>query len=330
MGICMRITFKKALVTGGAGFIGSHLVEALVAGKCRVVVVDNLSSGHLSNLDPFKDRITFVRGDIRQKEILESAAEGCDAVFHLAAVVSVQQTIADPVESTEINDIGTLNVFEAARCQNVPRIVFSSSCAVYGNDPRLPKVETMDPKPASPYAVQKLAAEHNARVYDEIFGLETVSLRYFNVFGPRQDPSSPYSGVISLFMTRAVSGQAPVIYGDGHQSRDFVYVKDVVNANLLAAAMKDPRGHIFNIGTGSQVTINRLWEVIASLSGQTKLKPRYEAARAGDILHSCAGMDFTKSKLKFDPDYSLEKGLEKTLEWYRGQMSEDRGKRSDD
>ena len=313
----MNIKFNKALVTGGAGFIGSHLVEALVAGKCRVVVVDNLSSGHLSNLDPLKEQITFVRGDIRQKDTLESAAEGCDVIFHLAAVVSVQQTIANPVESTEINDIGTLNVFEAARTQNVRRVVFSSSCAVYGDDPRLPKVETMNPKPASPYAVQKLAAEHNARIYQELFGLETVSLRYFNVFGPRQDPSSPYSGVISLFMTRAVSKQRPVIYGDGHQSRDFVYVKDVVNANLLAAAMKDPRGNIFNIGTGSQVTINRLWEAIAALSGQTRLAPHYEAARAGDILHSCAGMDFTKSRLKFNPEYSLEEGLKKTLEWYK-------------
>jgi len=313
----MNIKFKKALVTGGAGFIGSHLVEALVAGKCRVVVVDNLSSGHLSNLDPLKEQITFVHGDIRQKDTLESAAEGCDVIFHLAAVVSVQQTIANPVESAEINDIGTLNVFEAARTQNVRRVVFSSSCAVYGDDPRLPKVETMNPKPASPYAVQKLAAEYNARIYQELFGLETVSLRYFNVFGPRQDPSSPYSGVISLFMTRAVSKQRPVIYGDGHQSRDFVYVKDVVNANLLAAAMKDPRGRIFNIGTGNQVTINRLWEAIAALSEQTQLDPHYEAARAGDILHSCANMDFTKSKLKFDPDHSLEEGLKKTLEWYK-------------
>jgi UDP-glucose 4-epimerase len=313
----MNITFKKALVTGGAGFIGSHLVEALVAGKCNVAVLDNLSSGNILNLEALKDRITFFRGDIRQKDILEKAAEDCDVIFHLAAVVSVQQTIDHPVESTEINDIGTLNVFDAARSQHVRRVVFSSSCALYGDDPRLPKIETMNPKPASPYAVQKLAAEHNARIYDELFGLETVSLRYFNVFGPRQDPSSPYSGVISLFMTRAVSNQAPVIYGDGRQSRDFVYVKDVVNANLLAATMTNPRGRIFNIGTGNQVAINRLWELIASLSGRKELKPRYEPARAGDILHSCAGMDVTKSELKFDPEYSLEKGLERTYEWYK-------------
>ena len=320
----MNINFKKALVTGGAGFIGSHLVEALVAAKCGVTVLDNLSSGNLSNLEPLKDRITFHQGDIRQRNILEEAAQGCDVIFHLAAVVSVPQTVDNPVESAEVNDIGTLNVFEAARSRNVRRIVFSSSCAVYGDDPSLPKIETMHPMPTSPYAIQKLSAEHYARIYNELYGVESVSLRYFNVFGPRQDPSSPYSGVISIFMARALSKQAPVIYGDGNQSRDSVYVKDVVNTNLLAASMKQPRGSIFNIGTGSQVRINQLWEKIAFLSGQKNLEPRYEAARAGDILRSYAGMDLAKSKLKFDPECSLEQGLELTLEWYRGQMAENR------
>jgi UDP-glucose 4-epimerase len=320
----MNIDFKKALVTGGAGFIGSHLVEALVAAKCGVTVLDNLSSGSRSNLEPLKDRITFHQGDIRQKGIIEAAAEDCEVIFHLAAMVSVPQTVDNPVESAEINDIGTLNVFEAARSRKVRRIVFSSSCAVYGDDPLLPKIETMTPKPTSPYAVQKLTAEHYARIYNELFGVESVSLRYFNVFGPRQDPSSPYSGVISIFMTRALTNQAPVIYGDGSQSRDFVYVKDVVNANLLAAAMKQPQGSIFNIGTGSQVRINQLWGKIAFLSGQKNLVPRYEPARAGDILRSYAGMELAKSKLKFDPEYSLEQGLELTLEWYRGQIEEDR------
>ena len=204
----------------------------------------------------------------------------------------------------------------------IRRIVFSSSCAVYGDDPQLPKNETMIPKPTSPYAVQKLSAEHYGRIYNELFGLESVSLRYFNVFGPRQDPSSPYSGVISIFMTRALSNQAPVIYGDGNQTRDFVYVGDVVNANLLGAALKQPQGSIFNIGTGSQVSINQLWERISFLSGHKNLEPRYEPARAGDILRSYAGMDFTKSKLKFDPECSLEQGLELTLEWYRGQAGD--------
>lgn len=320
----MKLSFKRALVTGGAGFIGSHLVETLVSGKCKVTVVDNLSSGNLSNIEPLKDRITFYQGDIRQRDVLEKAARGCDVIFHLAAMVSVPQTVDHPVESAEINEIGTINVFEAARSQNVRRIVFSSSCAVYGDDPDLPKTEEMNPKPTSPYAVQKLSAEHYARVYDELYGLESVCLRYFNVFGPRQDPSSPYSGVISIFMTRAVSNEPPVIYGDGSQSRDFVYVKDVVNANLLAAVMNQPRGSIFNIGAGNQVSINQLWELIATLGGQPKLRPKYEPARAGDIKHSYAGMDFTKSMLKFKPDFSLEQGLEMTFEWYRGQMTEDR------
>ena len=320
----MKLPFKKALVTGGAGFIGSHLVEALVSAKCKVTVVDNLSSGSLSNIEPFKDDITFYQGDIRQRDILDTAASGCDVIFHLAAMVSVPQTVELPVESAEINDIGTLNVFEAARSQNTRRIVFSSSCAVYGDDPVLPKNEGMIPKPTSPYAVQKLSAEHYARIYDELYGLESVCLRYFNVFGPRQDPSSTYSGVISIFMTRAVQKEAPVIYGDGSQSRDFVFVKDVVNANLLAAAMNQPRGSIFNIGTGNQVSINQLWELIATLGGQQKLRPHYESARAGDIEHSYAEMDFTKKRLKFIPEFSLEQGLEMTFEWYRSQMTDGR------
>jgi UDP-glucose 4-epimerase len=313
----MKLPFNKALVTGGAGFIGSHLVEALVSEKCEVTVVDNLSSGHLANLEAFKEMVTFYQGDIRQMDILDKAAAGCDVIFHLAAMVSVPQTVDLPVESARINDIGTLNVFEAARCQKVRRLVFSSSCAVYGDDPVLPKTEDMNPRPTSPYAVQKLAAEHYARVYDELYGLEAVCLRYFNVFGPRQDPSSPYSGVISIFMTRAALNKAPVIFGDGHQTRDFVYVKDVVNANLLAAAMNKPRGSIFNIGTGNQVSINRLWELIAALGGRQNLKPEYEPARAGDIAHSYAAMDFTKTSLKFNPAFSMEQGLEKTFEWYR-------------
>ncbi len=180
----------------------------------------------------------------------------------------------------------------------------------------------MNPKPTSPYAVHKLTAEHYARIYDELYGLESVSLRYFNVYGPRQDPSSPYSGVISIFMTRAASNQAPVIYGDGNQSRDFVYVKDVVNANLLAAAMNHPQGSIFNIGTGNQVHINRLWKLIAALCEQETPEPRYEPARAGDIVHSYAGMEFTGTNLKFNPEFSLERGLELTFEWYRGQMTD--------
>jgi UDP-glucose 4-epimerase len=318
----MQIDFKNALVTGGAGFIGSHLVDALVSAGCKVTVLDNLSTGNLLNLGPLTDQITFYKNDIRELEMLEKAAEGCDVIFHLAAVVAVQQTISNPVESTMINDIGTLNVLEAARAKNVRRVVLASSCAVYGDDPRLPKLETMTPRPASPYAVHKLSAEHYARVYFELFGLETVSLRFFNVYGPRQDPSSPYSGVISIFMAKAASNQVPVIYGDGNQSRDFVYVKDVVKANLLAAGADNLAGNVLNIGSGSYVLINRLWELIASLGGQ-RIAPKYEPARNGDILHSVAGMELTRSILNFKNDFTLEQGLKTTFDWYRRQKIEE-------
>ncbi len=316
----MHIDFRKALVTGGAGFIGSHLVEALLSAGCKVTVLDNLSTGNLFNLESVREKIIFYKNDIRELEILEKAAEGCDVIFHLAAVVAVQETISNPVESAMVNDIGTLNVLEAARSKNVRRVVLASSCAVYGDDPTLPKKETMTSKPASPYAVHKLSAEHYARVYSELFDLETISLRFFNVYGPRQDPSSPYSGVISIFMAKVVSNRRPVIYGDGQQSRDFVYVKDVVRANLLAANADNLAGNVLNIGTGSDVRINRLWELIASLGGQ-RLVPQYEPARSGDILHSVADMELTHSILKFKNEFNLEQGLGITFKWYKGQMS---------
>jgi nucleoside-diphosphate-sugar epimerase len=318
----MKVEFAKALVTGGAGFIGSHLVEELVSAGCRVVVLDNLASGNISNLEPVKDRIEFHENDIRQLPVLNRITQDCDVVFHLAAVVAVQQTINDPVDSAMVNDIGTINVLEAARRNNVRRFVVASSCAVYGDDPQLPKKETMTPMPASPYAVHKLTAEHQARIYHELFGLQTACLRFFNVFGPRQDPSSPYSGVISIFMTRAIANQAPVIYGDGSQSRDFVYVKDVVKALLLAAGSNDAAGKVLNIGTGRNVTINRLWELIAGQAGRQP-RPEYAPARAGDILHSVAGINLAESVLRFKPDFSMEQGLAATLEWYRGQKTED-------
>ena len=319
----MSINFKKALVTGGAGFIGSHLVEALSAAGCEVAVLDNLSGGKLSNLPPAQRGISVFEDDIRQQGPLEQATAGCDVIFHLAAVVAVQQTIAEPLESTMVNDIGTLNVLEAARKMNVRRVVLASSCAVYGDDPRLPKDESMMPLPASPYAVHKLSAEHYFRVYGELFGLQTASLRFFNVYGPRQDPSSPYSGVISIFMSKAAASEVPVIFGDGNQTRDFVYVKDVVQALLLAAKDNRKPGDVFNIGSGSRVTINRLWELIASLSG-LQLAPVYKPARVGDILHSLGNIDKAHRHLYFNNEFSLEQGLKLTLEWYRGYNAEAR------
>ncbi len=313
----MNIDFDKALVTGGAGFIGSHLVDALRSAGCQVAVLDNLSSGNLSNLESVRTAISFYQDDIKSLDALEQAAAGCDVIFHMAAVVAVQQTIDDPLESTLVNDIGTLNVLEAARKKNVARVVLASSCAVYGDDPRLPKDESMTPMPASPYAVHKLSAEHYFRVYSNLFGIQTACLRFFNVFGPRQDPSSPYSGVISIFMDRAAARQSPSIFGDGNQTRDFIYVKDVVNALLLAASTdREPGGDVFNIGSGSQVTINRLWELIASISDQP-MTPEYLPARPGDILHSVGNIDKARTQLGFVSQTPLERGLELTLEWYR-------------
>ena len=311
----MSSKITHALVTGGAGFIGSHIVEALVLKGCKVTVLDNLSTGSESNMAAVKKNITFVEGDIRDRRVLENAAEGCDTIFHLAAVVSVPETIENPVESALVNDMGTLFVSETARDKGVRRVVFSSSCAVYGDDPRLPKNETMNPAPCSPYAVQKLIGEHHLRLGYELYGLETVSLRYFNVYGPRQDPSSPYSGVISIFMNKAVADQSPVIYGDGHQSRDFIYVDDVVKANLLAATEAPAQGEIINVGTGADIRINHLWDMICAFSG-TARQPQYQPPRSGDIYASVADINHAKSLLGFEIDYPFAKGLELTYRWY--------------
>ena len=307
---------NRVLVTGGAGFIGSHLSEALASEGLDVVVLDNLSTGNPANLFPIQDRIGFIQGDIRDRSILEEASENCDVVFHLAAIASVTQSVEDPIGSAMVNDMGTLHVLEAARKNGVKRIVLSSSCAVYGDDPGLPKDEMMDPRPLSPYAHQKLTGEGHARLYYSLYGVETVCLRYFNVYGPRQDPSSPYSGVISLFMTQAVKREPPVIYGDGMQYRDFIYVKDVVAANLLASRAAGKGGRIYNVGTGSFIRIGELWEHVARLAKLT-VKPRFTSPRPGDILESVAGIDRIRSELGFSPEHRFEDGLRQTFQWYR-------------
>jgi UDP-glucose 4-epimerase len=320
----MSHQLKRALVTGGAGFIGSHIVDALVSDGCQVTVLDNLSTGSDLNLVAVMDQITFYKGDIRDRQMLEKAAQDCDVIFHLAAVVSVPQTIEDPVESASINEIGTLHVLETARKKKIRRVIFSSSCAVYGDAPQLPKKESMPLNPGSPYAVQKRTAEHYMRLGHELYGLETISLRYFNVYGPRQDPSSPYSGVISIFMNKAVGNQSPVIYGDGKQSRDFIYVTDVVTANLLAARSAAASGEIINIGTASSVQINQLWDMVCALVGST-IKPRYQPARPGDIYASVASTVRAKKRLGFKIEYPFEKGLALTYRWYLQQQgAEDR------
>jgi nucleoside-diphosphate-sugar epimerase len=312
----MSTAVRSALVTGGAGFIGSHLVEALVAGGWRVTVLDDLSSGRPSNLEPVAGRMKFIQGSICDRGVVAKAAVGCEVVFHLAAVVSVPKTVADPSGSAAVNEIGSLNVLEAARGAQARRVIFASSSAVYGDDPTLPKREEMPPKPLTPYAVQKLAVEYYLQVYQSLYGLETVGLRFFNVFGPRQDPSSPYSGVISIFMNKGLTGEPPAIYGDGRQTRDFVFVGDVVQALILAAASPSGPGKVFNVGTGKSLTINELWKAIADLSG-SKAKPIYQPPRSGDILHSASAIDCAAADLGFAPRVRLEKGLESTLDWYR-------------
>jgi UDP-glucose 4-epimerase len=311
----MDLKFKKALVTGGAGFIGSHLVDGLLSEGCEVAVLDNLSTGRLSNLSHIKDRITFYKADIRDLEPLEKAARDCDVVFHHAALVSVPRTVDNPVDSAMVNEMGTLFVLEAARKNNVKRVVLASSSAVYGDDPALPKHESMNLKPQSPYAVQKLTGEFYARLYHDLYGLETVSLRYFNVYGPRQDPLSPYSGVISIFMNKVCSKKAPFIYGDGNQFRDFVFVKDVVRFNLMAASADKASGKIFNVGTGRYIRIKELWEKISQLAGNNG-KPKYEPPRPGDIMESVASIDYAGKTLGFKPEYSFDKGLEETFKYY--------------
>jgi len=307
--------YRQALVTGGAGFIGSHLVEALLETGCAVNVLDDLSTGRLENLDPVRDRITFFHGDIRDARLLDAAAKDCGVVFHQAAVVSVVKTVQDPVESAEINDLGTLRVLEAARKNGVRKAVLASSCAVYGDAPGLPKSEEMPPMPKSPYAVHKLAGEYYARLYTELYGLNTVSLRYFNVYGPRQDPSSPYSGVISIFLSRGIQGKAPVIYGDGAQYRDFVFVKDVVTANLLAASAETAPGNVYNVGTGHFVRILDLWKAVKARLNLA-VEPEFAPHRDGDIRESLADVRCAAEDLGFQAGCRFDAGLEQTLEWY--------------
>lgn len=311
----MTRPIAHALVTGGAGFIGSHLVDALLRQGARVTVVDNLTTGKRGNL---KDAAAALlhEGDIRDADLLKRLMQGVDVVFHQAAVVSVPLSVAQPLDSAAVNEMGTLTVLETARQAGCRRVVLASSSAVYGDDPRLPKRETMPPRPLSPYAVQKMTGEYYAGLYHTLYGLETVGLRYFNVFGPRQDPSSPYSGVISIFMERAADGRAPVIYGDGEQTRDFVFVQDVVAANLRAATAPAAAGGVFNIGTGRTITVNALWQQVADLAG-VGLAPDYDAPREGDIRHSVAAIDAARESLGFSPVVSFADGLARTYAWYR-------------
>ncbi len=306
----------RYLVTGGAGFIGSNIAEELVRIGEEVVVLDDLSTGNASNMDSFINDITFVEGDIRNGDIVAHALSGVDYVLHQAALASVPRSIENPALVHDVNVNGTLTMLERSRIAGVKCFVYAASSSAYGDSEALPKTEEMIPKPLSPYAVSKLAGEYYCSVYSNVYGLSTVSLRYFNVFGPRQDPSSQYAAVVPIFISRLLEGGRAIIYGDGEQSRDFTYVKNVVDANLLAARHNAAHGQMINIACGSRYTVNELYSRIRDLLGSTD-EPVYEESRPGDVKHSQADVSRARELLGFSCRVSFEEGLEKTVDWYR-------------
>jgi UDP-glucose 4-epimerase len=303
------------LVTGGAGFIGSHICEELVSQGHAVRAFDNLSSGYRRNIEHLAQSVEFVEGDVRDPDALDRACRGVTHIFHEAALVSVFDSVEKPAEANDINITGTLNVLLAAKKNGAQRLVLASSAAVYGNDPVLPKTEAMKPLPESPYAVSKVTGEHYLRVFAQLHGLETASLRYFNVFGPRQDPRSFYSGVISRFTDDVKNNRTPTVFGDGLQSRDFVFVKDVVQANMLVMhSERAGGGEVFNIASGKTATLLDLLSVIGRLSKKT-ITPAHREARAGDIRHSAADISLAAAILGYKPEYSLQSGLTELWKW---------------
>ena len=303
------------VVTGGAGFIGSHLVEALLARGERVRVVDSLITGHRRNLDPFPD-VEFVHGDLADPEVARRGIAGADYVLHQAAIPSVPRSVQDPVTSNRANIDATLNVLVAARDAGVKRVVYAASSSAYGNAAALPKREDMPTEPLSPYALQKLVGEQYMKLFTALYGLETVSIRYFNVFGPRQDPSSPYSGVISLFITALLEGRPPKIYGDGEQTRDFTYVANVVDGVLKACTAPDASGQVINVATGGRVSLNELFRTLRTIIG-ADVEPEYAPPRAGDVRDSQADISRARAILGYEPVVPFEEGLRRTVEWYR-------------
>ena len=316
----MPLDFSEILVTGGAGFIGSHIVDRLLDEELKVRVLDNLSTGEKKNLAQHKNKksFQFIEGDIRNFDLVKKAVEGVDAVIHEAALVSVTRSIENPLLSNEINVTGTVNLLKACTDAHVKRFVLASSCAVYGDTKTLPNHENLAPKPLAPYAADKLAAENYAKVFHEVYGLETVSLRYFNVYGPRQK-YGPYSGVISIFINRLLKNEPPIICGDGKQTRDFINVKDVVKANMFALSKQKAAGEVFNISTGEATTLNKLAETIQKIMDKTDLKPVHAEPRPGDIKHSYGDINKAKRNLEYTPKVQLEEGLSELVEWYSKQ-----------
>jgi nucleoside-diphosphate-sugar epimerase len=306
----------RFVVTGGAGFIGSHLVEYLVNEGHEVVVLDNLLTGHIENIAPWIDSVELVEGSITNLRTCAKAFKGADFVLHQAAVPSVPRSVRDPITTHEANVTGTLNVLLAAYDAGVKRVVYAASSSAYGNTAVLPKHEHMPPQPLSPYAASKLAGEAYLRVFHETYGLETVALRYFNVFGPRQDPTSQYSAAIPRFISAALSAKPPAIYGGGEQTRDFTYVTNVVRANMLACeAAPEALGQVFNVGCGERISVNRLWQRIRELTGGT-VEAEYCPARAGEVRDSVASLEKIQRVLGYEPLVDLDEGLMLTVEYF--------------
>ncbi len=304
------------LVTGGAGFIGSHLCRRLLADGHAVRILDDMSSGSRANIAEIADEVEFVVGNLCDEALLDKVLTGVDYALHHAAVASVQTSVERPVFEQQVNAVGTLRFFEAARRAGVGRVVFAGSAAAYGNNPTVPKREQMIPEPESPYAISKVMGEYYARVYSQIYGLEVVCLRYFNVFGPRQDPSSPYSGVISIFAESMLKGNPPIIFGDGEQSRDFVYVDNIVEANMRACVAPGAAGRVYNIGCAQSISILQLVAALNEALG-TEVQPDFRPARPGDVRVSLADIACARAELGYEPVAQFAKGLQRTIEWMK-------------
>lgn len=310
--------YSRILVTGGAGFIGSHLVNHLLERDYEVTIIDNLSSGRIKNISRQRRNLHFIKGDVRDFQLIKRIAKNADAIFHEAALASVVLSVQDPLVANETNVTGTLNLLKASSDLGVKRFIYASSAAVYGNMPVVRKKENVLLDPTSPYGVSKLAAEKYAKIFYELYGLETVSLRYFNVYGPRQhfDEKWAYCGVTSIFLDRLLKNLPPVIYGDGEQTRDFVYVKDVVEANMLALNKRDAAGEVLNIGTGKRITVNKVAQLLKQITNKENLENIYADSRPGDVRHGYADITKAERILRYEPKFSIEQGLTELVDWY--------------
>ena len=306
-----------ALVTGGAGFIGSHIAAALIAGGARVRVLDDLSTGHRENIEEIGGDLDFIEGSVADEALLNKILDGVEVVFHEAAIPSVPRSVEAPKQTHVASVDGTFSLLLAARDKRVRRVVYAASSSAYGDQPTLPKSEQMLPDPLSPYAVAKLVGEYYCQVFTRVYGLETVSLRYFNVFGPRQDPGSQYSGVVSRFISSLLSGEQPVIYGDGEQSRDFTYIDNVVAANLSAATSEGASGKVINVANGQRITLNELLSELKELTGKHDVTAEYREPRVGDVRHSLADITLAREFLGYESKVGLREGLQRTIDWWK-------------